>query len=248
MLKWVPPQSQATEWLDDAYIEPRLLRRNLRDMARANRWLGAERAVMRQVTSWIGALPNDAAPCVLDVGTGNAHMLRMLQKWSRRTGRKTRLIGCDISMPVLRVARIETEDSPIDLVCCDALRLPFVNNTVDVVTCMQALHHFARDAAERLLRECTRVVRLGVIVSDLRRSYPAYWGARLLAHGPVSSLSRHDGPLSVLRAYTPQEVAALVQQAQLQARIMQRSFWDMQVVLVPHAKSVPARSGAGTGC
>jgi ubiquinone/menaquinone biosynthesis C-methylase UbiE len=231
MLTWTPPRSEAEELLDRPDVDPQLLQRNLRDMAQANRRLGAERAVLRQVARWINSIPTDRTPTVLDVGTGNAGLLRRLHTWSRRHGRDLRLLGCDVSAPVLQVAQRETYDSPIHLMRCNALHLPLADGTVDVVMCVQALHHFSRNAAERLVQECARVAQLGVIISDLRRSYGAYWGARLLALGPVSPLSRHDGPLSVLRAYTPEEAAQIVRNAGIIGTV-QRRVWGMDVVIV----------------
>ena len=230
MLIWIPPQSEAEELLDRADIDQRLLQRNLRDMARANRRLGAERAVLGQVTRWLGGTPAAHPATVLDIGTGNAQLLRQLHSWSQRHGRDLRLLGCDLSAPVLHVAQRETYRVPIHLVRCDAELLPLADGAVDVVMCVQALHHFKRDAADRLVRECVRVARVGVIISDLRRSYPAYWGARLLALGPVSPLSRHDGPLSVLRAYTPAEAAQIVRNAGVNGNV-QRRVWGMDVVI-----------------
>jgi len=219
MRLFVPVQSHQAELLDEEVTDQRLLRANLRDMAQANRWLGANRAVVRQVAAWLEEMPPEQTPRVLDVATGGADLPYMLQRWGERHGRTLTVLGCDLSRNVLEIAALETRHTPVLLVQGDALRLPFADNGVDIVTCTQALHHFSRDAAVRLLRELTRVARIGVIVNDLRRSYLAYWGARLLAYGPVSPLSRHDGPLSVLRAYTPAEVSALVQDAELAARV-----------------------------
>lgn len=229
MVIWVPPQSKAEELVDSPDVDQRLLQRNLRDMAQANRRLGAERRVLQQVTQWLGSSPADHTATVLDIGTGNAQLLRQLLSWSQHNGRSLRLVGCDVSAPVLRVAQRETP-LPIHLVRCDALHLPLADGAIDVVMCVQALHHFSRDAAEQLVRECARVARVGVIISDLRRSYPAYWGARLLALGPVSPLSRHDGPLSVLRAYTPEEAAQIVRAAGVTGNVWQR-VWGMDVVI-----------------
>ncbi len=125
----------------------------------------------------------------------------------------------------------------------DAQALPFIDNAVDIITCMQSLHHFDGVAAVRLLRECARVARLGVIISDLRRSYAAYWGARLLRYTTTSLLSRHDGPLSVLRAYTPAEVSELIRDLGLSARIRARG-WRLDVEL-PGAQQVALGAGAG---
>jgi ubiquinone/menaquinone biosynthesis C-methylase UbiE len=231
MRAFVPAQSNEAELLDGAIVDRRLLRNNLRDMAQANRWLGANRAVVRRVAAWIEAMPPHEQPRVLDVATGGADLPRVLHGWSKREGRALVILASDLSRDVLRIAQHETRSRPILLFQSDALVLPFADGGVDIVTCTQALHHFSRDAAVRLLREMARVARIGVIVNDLRRSYLAYWGARLLAYGPVSPLSRHDGPLSVLRAYTPAEVMALVRQAALPARVRRASGFRVEVEL-----------------
>ncbi|HEX6292855.1 MAG TPA: methyltransferase domain-containing protein [Herpetosiphonaceae bacterium] len=229
MRSFVPRQSSESERLDGTIDDLRLLRANLRDMARANRWLGTHRAVTGRVSEWLQSVPPGYTLRVLDVATGGADLPQALQRWSEREGRALTLLASDIRRDVLRIAQHTTRHTSIQLFQSDALALPFADGGVDIVTCTQALHHFSRDAAVRLLRELARVARIGVIVNDLRRSYIAYWGARLLAYGPVSPLSRHDGPLSVLRAYTPSELNALVHQAHLPARVRRASGFRLEV-------------------
>jgi len=76
------------------------------------------------------------------------------------------------------------------------------------------LHHFSPDQAVVVIREMARVARIGVIVDDLLRSRVGYVGARLLGALLTSNrLTRHDGPLSVRRAYRRPELAALLRRA-----------------------------------
>lgn len=219
MPSFVPRQSQAAELLDGPSVDRRLLRENLREMARANRWLGGQHAMVRRVADWLAMVPPDVTPRVLDVATGGADLPIALHSWSVQHQRPLQLLASDLNPLVLAVTQSEVGARPIALVRHDALRMPFADGAVDIVTCTQALHHFSRDAAVTLLREFARVARLGVIINDLRRSYLAYWGARLLAYGPVTALGRHDGPLSVLRAYTPLELIALVERTMLPAQV-----------------------------
>jgi len=96
----------------------------------------------------------------------------------------------------------------------DALRLPFADNSVDIVMCSQVLHHFADVDALTLLREMNRVARRRVIVSDLRRSWLAAAGLWILSF-PLRfhAVSRHDGVVSVMRGFTPTELADTVEKA-----------------------------------
>ena len=66
----------------------------------------------------------------------------------------------------------------------------------------------------QVLREMDRLSRTGFILNDIRRclaGYVAAWGASRVA--TRNRLTRHDMPLSVLRAYTPDELRALLRQA-----------------------------------
>lgn len=231
MLKRVPKQSIAPELLDGAIDDHQLLRANLREMARANRWLGGNRAVLRRVVGWLAARPREQTVTILDVATGSGDLPVTIHEWGLRQNRSVALLASDLSREVLAVAQQELQGRPVRLLRHDALRMPFRDRSVDIVTCSQALHHFAYDEALRLLHELARVARIGVIVNDLRRSYPAYWGARLLAAGPVSALSRHDGPLSVLRAYTAEEVTDLVKWAGLPAQVRRARGFRVEIEL-----------------
>lgn len=244
MRNFVPRQSQAAELLDGSPVDRLLLRENLREMARANRLLGGQHAMVRRVAAWLAMVPPGTKPCVLDVATGGADLPVVLHDWSIQHGQPLHVLASDLNPLVLAVTQSDIGPRPIDLVCHDALRMPFADGAVDIVTCTQALHHFRRDAAVTLLREFARVARLGVIINDLRRSYLAYWGARLLACGPVSALARHDGPLSVLRAYTPHELVELAQRAMLPARVRRAPGFRVEIELdkTKLSASAPAAS------
>jgi hypothetical protein len=86
----------------------------------------------------------------------------------------------------------------------------------DVVVCSTMLHHLEWQDGVALLRAMAAVARYGVIVNDLVRSWLHYYGARgVLAVLSHNRLTRHDGPLSVLRAYRVSEVRAMANAAGL---------------------------------
>jgi hypothetical protein len=78
-----------------------------------------------------------------------------------------------------------------------------------------------------------RVSRYGFIVNDLRRSRWAWVGIWLLTRLlPANRLTRHDGPLSTLRAYTPSEIRQLAMLAgQPEAKLFVRPFSRMALVV-----------------
>jgi ubiquinone/menaquinone biosynthesis C-methylase UbiE len=91
-----------------------------------------------------------------------------------------------------------------------ALRLPFRDQAVDLIAASMFCHHFFAGDLVALMRELTRVARVGVIINDLRRHPLAYWGYRALSRVFLRGhVVRHDGAISVLRGFVPQELAML---------------------------------------
>ena len=108
------------------------------------------------------------------------------------------------------------------LVRHEASTLPFANGSVDVATLCLAAHHLDPPDLTCTLAELWRVSRRGVIVSDVERGRLAYIGARLMALVLRNRLTAHDGPISVLRAYTAAELAALARAAGLRGVSVRR--------------------------
>ena len=196
------------------------LEANLRDIERANRFFGGIAPFVREIEC------RDVST-VLDVGCGSADMPSALAQSARRRGRVLRVTCLDRSEQMLSIARRRNgAASDLAFVAGDGTALAFDDRSFDVVTCSLSLHHFEPPAAIRLLREMRRVARLTPIVCDLRRSplaYVATWAyTRLFTR---NRLTRHDGPLSVRRAYTPGEALELARAAAWRRPIVRRESW-----------------------
>lgn len=198
----VPRRRRGFEHLDDPRTEPALRERSLRDVRRANTLLGGAWAVTREL--WREPLGPGAALSLLDVGTGLADIPARARRGARRRGVTLTTFGID-EAEVLAARGAALLDGSV---CADARRLPFPDASVDVVVCSQVLHHFEEAEIPAVLAELSRVARQRVIVSDLRRSWLAAGGFWLvswpLGFHPVT---RHDGLTSVLRGFTPDELA-----------------------------------------
>lgn len=205
----------AQERMDDPHVDLAALESALAHVAAVNRWLGARRALLRHLP-W--ALP-DGRWRVLDVGTGAADLPLALAAWARRAGHPVHITAVEPHTATLAVARRRTEHaSVIRLVRADGLELPFASGTFDLALLSMTLHHMNGPALVGILAELRRVARGGrVLVCELERSLPNYWGARLLAATiwRFNKVTRHDGPLSVLRSFTADELRRLARQAGL---------------------------------
>lgn len=181
---------------------------NLRDIERANRWLGGIAPVK-------SAIFHSGAKTVLDVGCGSADIALVLVEHADNQCRELRVTCLDVSDQMLEIARTRTANHPaLEFVRADGTALPYPDGAFDVVMCNLALHHFDERAAPALLREMRRVSRLTPLVCDLRRSPLGVVGAWLLSRLLTRNrLTRHDAPLSARRAYTPREAVVMARRA-----------------------------------
>jgi SAM-dependent methyltransferase len=236
-----PARRRGVEIIDDPDIDAWLFRGWLADVARANTLFGGRRAVLAELAPLMSRL--GPAPTLLDVGTGLGDIPFHARRMAERSGVRLTTIGVELSEPLARASLARTGAS----VCADAFRLPFADGSVDVVTCSQVLHHFAEPESGALLRELTRVARLAVVVSDLRRSWLAA-GGFWLASFPLGfhPVSRHDGVLSVFRGFTAAELRDAVRDATgRHASVRHRLGW--RVTAVWGAGDAARESGRGAG-
>jgi SAM-dependent methyltransferase len=208
---------RGVEILDDPNVDPDLMTRSLADVARSNSLFGGLSSAIDELKEVLDELPREAT--LLDVGTGLGDIPCRAREVARQNGIELTTVGLDSALELARASRPVLTLA----VCGDALRLPFADNSIDIVMCSQVLHHFAGVDALKLLREMNRVARVRVIVSDLRRSWIAAAGL-WLASFPLRfhAVSRHDGVVSVLRGFTPDELVDTVRQAVARNPIVHR--------------------------
>jgi ubiquinone/menaquinone biosynthesis C-methylase UbiE len=95
-------------------------------------------------------------------------------------------------------------------VVADALALPFLDDSFDLVDCSLFVHHLSPEELVIFVKEGLRVCRTAVLINDLVR-HPVHL-ALVYAASPTfrSRITRHDAPASVRRAYTPDEMTDLL--------------------------------------
>jgi len=206
-----PRRRYGHEYLDDPAVGPRVAARSMGDVARSNALFGGAHAVLAELEDFFHPLtPGSRSFSLLDVGTGLGDIPARVRARAAQFGVTVGTVGLDTSEALAAAAH----DATLPMLRGDARRLPIADRAFDVVLCSQVLHHFRRDDGIALLRELDRVARRRVVVSDIRRSWLAAAGI-WLASWPLRfhPVSRHDGVVSVLRGFTPDELAGLVQAA-----------------------------------
>jgi ubiquinone/menaquinone biosynthesis C-methylase UbiE len=148
---------------------------------------------------------------ILEVASGRADVVQSAAKALMRRGTKLTLTLLDRSAQHLPANGEWDRELPAPaLLHGDALRIPLPDESVDVVSSCLFLHHLDEQQAVLFFREALRVARVAVVVNDLERERINYVLARLRALVDTSRMSRHDGPVSVRRSYTRQELKRLI--------------------------------------
>jgi ubiquinone/menaquinone biosynthesis C-methylase UbiE len=229
------PRSDEAELLDQATHDARELRANFRDIRRVNQLLGGTSVVLRHLPALLAEVPSGQTARILDLGTGSADIPIAIARWATKRGVDVSIVASDISEEILEIAAAEIGQQPeITLACYDARSVPLPDASFDIVLCSLSLHHFAPDEATQVLREMDRLGRVGFILNDLSRSrlgYGAAWvAARLTTR---NRLTRNDAPLSVRRAYTPNDIRDLLRCADVTgARVTTHAWFRLAAVKI----------------
>ena len=218
-----------TPELLDGPLDPEVLRGNLRDLARVNRWLGGtdlSRRAIRELAA--AALPSPVVR-ILDVGTGGADIpADLLRSWGYAWPRPE--VTAIDSRPEVLAAAAELrpdlgERRALTLAVGDGRRLAYPDDAFHIAHTSLVVHHHEPDDAVAFLRELARVASVGVVVNDLTRATVHWLAARAIGRVCTgNAYTRNDGPLSVRRAYTPTEMRGLLDGAGLRPVRTTRGF------------------------
>ena len=187
-----------------------------RELKIINRTLGGVRAIER----FLPPAKRGVNLLMLDVAAGACDVSEaLLEKLP------CRIVTLDLNARGLKLA---DKSWPV---VADALALPFREDTFDVVMASLFFHHLSNDNCVQVLSQMWRIAKQRILINDLHRHAVAYFSIRALtALFSKSRMVRHDGPVSVLRAFRSRELLDIAGRAGVPARV-HRSF-PYRLVLV----------------
>jgi SAM-dependent methyltransferase len=197
-------RAQLSEMMDEPCTREEM-RACLRDLARLNRWFFSCRPLLHWLNSSIS--PRTPRPLrILDVGCGYGDALRRIERWARHRRLEVELTGLDVNPDSIVIAREATPPaSRIQWVAADIFTYAPAPPMHLVVSSLFT-HHLLEGDIVRFLTWMERHASLGWFINDLSRAAVPYHFLRIFTR--LTGLHRfvqHDAPVSVARAFVPQD-------------------------------------------
>jgi 2-polyprenyl-3-methyl-5-hydroxy-6-metoxy-1,4-benzoquinol methylase len=153
-------------------------------------------------------------------------LLRDTHDWANDNGLSVELVGIDANPATIKCAIKNTNGfNDIQFKTANVLSDELKQMQFDVVCLNSFCHHLSDASLIALLKQLQTQTRVAIIINDLHRHWFAYlsikWLAQLLN---FSYLSKHDGPMSVLRAFQKHELIDLLKAANID-RFQIRWHW-----------------------
>lgn len=216
--------------MDLPHQDSEALRKDLEHLAGLNRTFGARRAVaalFHRLTSHMRRI------VLIDLASGYGDHGRNLIARAQARRQDVTVLALDCQLKTLQIARRATPAGhKMFFVQADARQLPFRNHKADLVFCSLALHHFSDEDALKVMREMSRVGRIGAACIDLVRSRLAAIGIWLLTTFIIRDpMVRHDARVSIRRAFTAEEMRNMAHRAGWFSPEQIKFFWFQQAVL-----------------
>lgn len=228
----VPARIDQTELLDQEHWPFADVKANLQEMWKLNQAFSGIRAVTKYLK------PHRLDPTqpirIVDLGTGSGLLaLHLIRQWAPKHHLPVEVYPLDISLRNLGVAQQNLQSVLFpNLLQANGFMLPFAEHSIDYFISSLFMHHFAPQLLVDLLRHIYRLAGQGIVMSDIVRGYLPLAAFRLIQ--PIFArhfLTRHDGTVSIKRAYTPTELLHMAHMAGIDHPRVYTCFpWRMTLV------------------
>ena len=195
-------RSREDEMMDGADVPPEVFAACLADLAKVNTVTLARPPTLAWLARATRGMARGQSFSLLDVGYGQGDMLRAVHAWAVRRGLRANLTGVDLNPRSEPAARAATDP---------ALGIDFRTGDVfdyappeppDFIVSSLVTHHMSDAQVSGFVRWMEATARRGWFINDLHRHPIAFYGFQALSTAARwHPFVRHDGPVSVARAF-----------------------------------------------
>lgn len=179
-------------------------------IGRVNRYLGGIRVVLKHLEDYSKKWKPGQTIRILDVGTGGSDIPAAIVRWAERRKIKIHVVALDIDSRALVFGKSKNSIPGLSWVQGSCEALPFPDKSFDYVLSSMFFHHLSPAMILKCLKTCDRIAKRGIIINDLYRSRRAYVLFDLATLFIPSPVFRHDGLLSIRRAFRKEDLLQMI--------------------------------------
>ncbi len=207
-------RSSKKELMDDLTLEDVELIKNLHEIQVTNRWLGSRHTLINALDKIYRKRRKDLKNrkiTIADLGCGSGDLLRVAHEWARVKQLPVDLIGLDGNSFIIQEAVKLSAHYPSIQYHKANVFTNLKDYQFDIVTLNTFCHHLSDNELIKLISELQTITTTAIVINDLHRHRLAYYGIKLLSHAlQFSAIGKHDGPTSVLRAFSKDDLVHLM--------------------------------------
>lgn len=207
-------RSVGAEIMDDLDCHGNVVDQTLRELDFINQWLGGNAVTLQAIKSIWKTIPKEQPLHIADLGCGSGEMLRILSRLAQKESRNVVLSGFDANPYIVDYAKNHSKKfSGISFKSVSVFSREFKDQKFDIVLATLFMHHFTDAELVALFSDLKQQAK-SIIINDIHRHSLAYHSIRLLTKlFSQSAMVRFDAPLSVLRAFSKNELKDILQRA-----------------------------------
>lgn len=207
-------RSEDLEIMDNLACEGEVVAQTLRELETINALLGGNAVTIDAIARVAGNIERSRKLEICDLGCGSGDMLRLIHGWATRKGKDVKLTGIDANPFIVEFAKDRTKGLPINYQAVDIFSQDFQSQKFDIVIGTLFYHHFSSDALAAFFARLKTQTKHAIVINDIHRHWLAYYSIRWLTKlFSRSSMVKFDAPLSVLRAFSKQDLKEILKDA-----------------------------------
>jgi SAM-dependent methyltransferase len=199
-------RAQLTELMDEPCSREEM-RACLRDLAWTNSVTLAYRPLLHWLRAQTPALSNLREPLrILDVACGYGDTLRKIERWASSHHIAVELTGLDLNPDTIAIAaEASPSSSRIQWVSADIFSFA-PRTSFHLIVSSLFTHHLVEEEVVRFLKWMENQAQIAWFISDLSRAPIPYHLFRVFSRlARLHRFVQHDGPVSIARAFQPQD-------------------------------------------
>ena len=207
------------------------LRACLESIASVNRLTHAYAPTFHWLNYVLSRLPIQARPLhIVDVGCGYGDLLRRIAVWALDRKLPVRLTGIDLNADAVRAAREVTVPGTVTYLHGNAFDFRPAEG-IDLIVSSLMTHHMQNQEIIDFVDWMESTARVGWFINDLHRQPVPYHFFRILSRLTTwHPFVKHDGPVSILRSFLPEEWVELCSAAGLvRETYAVREYWPARL-------------------